>query len=82
MRIGNSAGANRKLFLSTLVSDENVWFSSKNSEAFNIDDKAKDFNEWQSLFKQDANSRFIDPQFVNPEDDDFTLSDDSPLRGG
>ena len=29
VKIGNSAGANKDLFLSTLTSDENIWFSPK-----------------------------------------------------
>jgi len=80
VQIGNSVGENKDRFLSTLVSDENVWFSPKSSEAFNVDEKGMDFNTWQSVSKQDANSRFVDPQFVNPENDDFDLRDTSPLK--
>ena len=82
IQIGISAGANTDLFLSTLISNENVWFNPLNSKAFNVDKKAKDFNAWQTTSKQDANSRFVDPQFVNPEGDNFDPRDSSPLRNG
>lgn len=80
VNIGNSAGANKKLFLSTLMSDDNVWFSPKASEAFVVDDKGRDFGAWQSLSKRDGASRFVDPQFVDPGGDNFVLRDTSPLR--
>lgn len=69
VQIANSAGANKNLFLSTLTSDENVWFSPKSSEAFTIDGKAKDFPAWQSTSKQDANSQFVDP-LLKPNTDE------------
>lgn len=72
--IGSSAGANKDLFLSTLMSDENVWFSPKSSDAFNVDGKAKDFSAWQSASKQDAHSRFADPHIAN-------LHNDTPPAG-
>lgn len=68
VQIGNSAGTNRNLFLSTLMSDENVWFSPKNGEAFDVNHRALDFNTWQSSSKQDVNSRFIDPH-INPNNE-------------
>lgn len=75
----NSEGANGSHFLSTLVSDENVWFSPKNGKVFDVNGKSIDFTTWQSVSKQDGGSRFIDPQFVNAEDDDFTLPPGNPL---
>jgi hypothetical protein len=82
VRIGNSAGANKDFFLSTLTSDENVWFSPKGSDAFNVNGKAEDFSAWQSGWKLDTHSRFVDPQFVDPANDNFALRDSSPLRNG
>ncbi len=82
VQIGNSVGANKNLFLSTLVSDENAWFSPKESEAFNVNQKAENFSAWQTGSKQDATSRFVDPQFVDPAQDNFALRDTSPLRNG
>ena len=79
--IGRSAGENKDHFLSTLASDANIWFSPKGNEAFDINDKKRDFTTWQSTTKQDSHSQFIDPQFVNPENDDFDLRATSPLRG-
>jgi hypothetical protein len=82
VQIGNSAGANRDFFLSTLTSDENVWFSPKSGDAFNVNGKAEDFNAWQFGWKQDTHSRFVDPQFADPANDNFALRDSSPLRNG
>ncbi len=73
--------ANGSGFFSTFVSDENIWFSPKKSGAFVVDEKSMDFSKWQSVSHHDANSQFIDPLFVSPENDDFRLRDTSPLQG-
>ena len=70
--------ANSGAFFKTFVSDGNVWFSPKKGSAFVVDDKSTDVKGWQSASHQDANARFTDPLFVDPENGDFHLRDDSP----
>lgn len=72
--------ANSTRFFGTFIADENVWFSPKGNNAFDVDTTGVDFKNWRALSAQETNSRFIDPQFVDPERDDFTLRDGSPLR--
>ncbi|MGI8687799.1 MAG: right-handed parallel beta-helix repeat-containing protein [Thermomicrobiales bacterium] len=66
-------------FFNTFVSAGNAWFSPQKSSTFILDGKGASFAVWQSASHQDADSRFIDPRFVAPENDDFRLRDDSPL---
>lgn len=66
-------------FFRTFVSAENTWFTPQKNGTFIVDGKGASFAAWQSVSHQEADSRFIDPRFVDPGNNDFRLRDDSPL---
>jgi len=72
--------ANSAAFVGTLNADHNLWFSSKKSYAFIIEQRGVQFDKWQAVTKQDGHSLLADPRFVAPEKDDFTPRNDSPLK--
>lgn len=67
-------------FVSSLTSNNNLWFSPTTSPPFlGASGKQLDFNGWRTYSQQDANSIFSDPRFVDPSNENFTLRADSPL---
>ncbi|MBI4639949.1 MAG: right-handed parallel beta-helix repeat-containing protein [Candidatus Tectomicrobia bacterium] len=70
-----------KHFLGSLASGGNLWYNPENKRAFKIGGKGLDLSGWQSTTRQDLDSIFADPRFIDPDNNQFDLLPDSPLLG-
>jgi Right handed beta helix region len=69
----------------TVTLDHNVYYFPSGAKAVKWTFDQKDFSsfeEYVSASGNDRNSRFADPQFVDPDAHDFHLQPDSPARNG
>jgi hypothetical protein len=69
-----------EFFFSSLSSSRNLYYNNENKNCFQIGPSFFNFSEWQNLTGQDLDSSFADPSFANPENYDFSLKKNSPLK--
>jgi hypothetical protein len=76
------APATWKNFVDTLTANNNVWYNPDSPAALQMAGGTRvDLGQWQQLSGQDRNSRFVNPGFRDPANQDFKLSPHSPLIG-
>jgi hypothetical protein len=76
------APATWKNFIDTLTANDNVWYNPDSPAALQMAGGLRvDLGHWQQLSSQDRNSKFVDPGFRDPANQDFGLSPQSPLIG-
>jgi len=69
-----------EFFFSTLSLSKNLYYNYENKNCFKIGSSIVTFSEWQNLTGGDLDSIFADPEFVNPNDYDFSFKKTSPLK--
>jgi len=75
----NVAYADPQLFMRTLRSQSNLWFSAGRPNVFSVAGVQMALDEWRSVSGQDLASRFADPKFVRPQELNFWFAGDSPV---
>jgi len=68
------------LFVGTLTSERNVWYHADTPRAFSLSGVNMTLDEWRAISGKDETSVFADPGFADPENLDFWVSLDSPVR--
>lgn len=74
------SGAGVERFLTSLQASRNLWYNAKKNDAFRVSGLNLGFDRWQVVAAQDLNSMFADPRLRAPEQHDFTVLAESPLK--
>lgn len=76
-----STSYNGGTFFATLQANSNDFYCQGRSDPFLIGSSSYNFSGYAATSGQDPNSRYADPRFVDPANDNFALLPDSPVAG-
>lgn len=74
------SGASVQLFMDSLKAGQNLWYNPTRNDVFRVGGVNLDIDHWQMVSGQDLDSVFSDPHFQDPNQTNFTLRTDSPLK--